>query len=150
MVIRHNTEAVTTATLTGSPLSEVGVTYPEWMTAGVCAQIDPETWFPDKGGSTREAKAMCARCPVAAECLDYALENEERFGIWGGLSERERRKIAKALGLAKERANGNADKTHCVNHHPFTPENTYERPGGGRTCKTCNRQSARLYKQEQS
>jgi len=67
--------------------------YPPWMDQGLCAQADPEAFFPDKGGSTREAKAICARCPVAAECLDHALEHQERFGIWGGLSERERRRI---------------------------------------------------------
>ncbi len=70
---------------------------PEWMDRGLCHQTDPEAFFPEKGGSTREAKTICARCPVAAECLDYALDNDERFGIWGGLSERERRKIKRAL-----------------------------------------------------
>jgi WhiB family redox-sensing transcriptional regulator len=68
---------------------------PEWMERGLCAQTDPESFFPEKGGSTREAKSICATCPVAAECLDYALDNDERFGIWGGLSERERRKLKK-------------------------------------------------------
>lgn len=72
---------------------------PAWMNASLCAQTDPESFFPDKGGSTREAKAVCGRCAVAAECLDYAIENQERWGIWGGLSERERRKLTKALGI---------------------------------------------------
>ena len=53
----------------------------------------PEAFFPEKGGSTREAKKVCGSCDVRSECLDYALENDERFGIWGGLSERERRKL---------------------------------------------------------
>jgi WhiB family redox-sensing transcriptional regulator len=70
---------------------------PEWMDRGICHQTDPEAFFPEKGGSTREAKSVCATCPVAAECLDYALDNDERFGIWGGLSERDRRKIKRAL-----------------------------------------------------
>lgn len=68
----------------------------EWADEALCAQTDPESWFPEKGGSTLEGKRICQRCPVAAECLDYALENNERFGIWGGLSERERRKLTKA------------------------------------------------------
>lgn len=68
-----------------------------WAVDALCAQTDPEAFFPDKGGSTREAKAVCATCTVAAECLDYALANGERFGIWGGLSERERRKLIKAM-----------------------------------------------------
>ena len=68
-------------------------TPPEWMTDGVCAQVDPELWFPEKGGSTREAKQLCARCPVHPECLAYALANDERFGVWGGASERDRRRM---------------------------------------------------------
>lgn len=65
----------------------------DWVTEALCAQVDNEIFFPDKGGSVREGKQVCAQCPVAAECLDYALANNERFGIWGGLSERERRKL---------------------------------------------------------
>ncbi|WP_231839643.1 MULTISPECIES: WhiB family transcriptional regulator [Blastococcus] len=59
----------------------------------LCAETDPEAFFPDKGGSTRDAKRVCAGCPVRAECLEYALASDERFGIWGGLSERERRRV---------------------------------------------------------
>jgi len=66
---------------------------PAWMTGGVCAQVDPELWFPEKGGSTRQAKALCARCPVHPECLAYALVHDERFGVWGGASERDRRRM---------------------------------------------------------
>lgn len=64
-----------------------------WQDRALCAQTDPEAFFPEKGGSTREAKKICAMCTVKQECLEYALENDERFGIWGGLSERERRKL---------------------------------------------------------
>jgi WhiB family transcriptional regulator, redox-sensing transcriptional regulator len=64
-----------------------------WMDRALCAETDPEAFFPEKGGSTREAKQVCRNCDVRAECLEYALLNEERFGIWGGLSERERRRV---------------------------------------------------------
>src|SRR5699024_5084585 len=64
-----------------------------WQERALCAQTDPEAFFPEKGGSTREAKKVCLSCEVRAECLEYALGNDERFGIWGGLSERERRKL---------------------------------------------------------
>ena len=64
-----------------------------WQERALCAQTDPEAFFPEKGGSTREAKKVCTGCDVRAECLEYALEHDERFGIWGGLSERERRKL---------------------------------------------------------
>lgn len=64
-----------------------------WQKEAKCLQAEPDTFFPEKGGSTREAKRICAQCTVRAECLEYALANDERFGIWGGLSERERRKL---------------------------------------------------------
>jgi WhiB family redox-sensing transcriptional regulator len=67
----------------------------EWQEHALCAQTDPEAFFPEKGGSTREAKRICLGCEVRSECLEYALEHDERFGIWGGLSERERRKLKK-------------------------------------------------------
>ncbi len=66
---------------------------PEWQERALCSQTDPEAFFPEKGGSTREAKRICSRCEVKSECLEYALAHDERFGIWGGLSERERRKL---------------------------------------------------------
>src|ERR1700749_4312715 len=66
-----------------------------WQSDSLCAQPDPEAFFPEKGGSTRDAKKICASCEVRVHCLEYALENDERFGIWGGLSERERRKLRK-------------------------------------------------------
>ncbi|GAA3760061.1 WhiB family redox-sensing transcriptional regulator [Spinactinospora alkalitolerans] len=69
-----------------------------WQERALCAQTDPEAFFPEKGGSTREAKKVCHSCEVRAECLEYALEHDERFGIWGGLSERERRRLKKAVG----------------------------------------------------
>jgi WhiB family redox-sensing transcriptional regulator len=67
-----------------------------WQDRALCAQTDPESFFPEKGGSTREAKRVCRSCEVKAECLDYALESDERFGIWGGMSERERRRLKRA------------------------------------------------------
>ena len=66
-----------------------------WQERSLCAQTDPEAFFPEKGGSTREAKKVCLTCEVRDECLESALMNDERFGIWGGLSERERRKLKK-------------------------------------------------------
>lgn len=66
-----------------------------WQAEALCAQTDPEAFFPEKGGSTRDAKKVCGSCTVRAQCLEYALANDERFGIWGGLSERERRRLRK-------------------------------------------------------
>lgn len=66
-----------------------------WMDDALCAQTDPEAFFPEKGGSTRAAKSVCAACPVRQECLNYALEHRETSGIWGGLSAQERRDLLK-------------------------------------------------------
>jgi WhiB family redox-sensing transcriptional regulator len=65
----------------------------EWQDRAICAQTDPEAFFPEKGGSTKPSKKICAGCEVRAECLAYALDHDERFGVWGGLSERERRRL---------------------------------------------------------
>ncbi len=73
------------------------VTPDQWQDRALCAQTDPEAFFPEKGGSTREAKKICLGCEVRHECLDYALAHDERFGIWGGLSERERRRLKRGV-----------------------------------------------------
>jgi WhiB family redox-sensing transcriptional regulator len=82
----------------GVPLSTelAGVTG-DWRDDALCAQTDPEIFFPDKGGSTREAKAVCARCDVRAACLADALATDDWFGVRGGLSERQRRAIKKGV-----------------------------------------------------
>lgn len=72
-----------------------------WQHKALCSQTDPEAFFPEKGGSTRDAKRVCAQCEVREQCLQWAIDHDERFGIWGGMSERERRKYKKEL---KERA----------------------------------------------
>jgi WhiB family transcriptional regulator, redox-sensing transcriptional regulator len=69
----------------------------QWQENALCAQTDPEAFFPEKGGSTREAKRICLGCEVKDACLEYALANDERFGIWGGLSERERRRLKRGI-----------------------------------------------------
>jgi WhiB family redox-sensing transcriptional regulator len=71
-----------------------------WRDLALCAQTDPEAFFPDKGESPKPAKRVCARCEVRAECLQHALDCGERFGIWGGLSERERRSLTRRPAAA--------------------------------------------------
>lgn len=78
------------ATLLGVPDDDL-----DWQERGLCAQADPEAFFPDRGGSPREAKQICSRCEVRAECLAYALENDEAFGVWGGLSKPERDRLTR-------------------------------------------------------
>lgn len=64
---------------------------PEWQNQALCPQSDPEAFFPPKGGSVRYAKRICAKCEVKDDCLDWALDHNENYGVWGGLTERERR-----------------------------------------------------------
>lgn len=74
-----------------------------WTASALCAQTDPEVFYPEKGESTLPAKRVCARCPVRSECLEEALSRNERYGVWGGLSERERRALlCSSAGAAVE------------------------------------------------
>ena len=71
-----------------------------WQRQANCMGVDPDLFFPERGASTREAKEVCRGCVVRQDCLEYALTNGEKFGIWGGMSERERRRIRRARALA--------------------------------------------------
>ncbi|MFF1880249.1 WhiB family transcriptional regulator [Pseudarthrobacter sp. NPDC058196] len=67
----------------------------QWRRDALCTGNDPDTFFPEKGGNTADAKKVCGQCQVRAECLDYALNADERFGVWGGLSTAERDRLIK-------------------------------------------------------
>jgi WhiB family redox-sensing transcriptional regulator len=75
-----------------------------WQERANCLGVDPDLFFPERGASTREAKGVCGGCEVRLECLEYALCNGEKFGIWGGLSERERRRLRRQRALARRAA----------------------------------------------
>ncbi len=62
----------------------------DWQAEALCAQTGADFFFPEPGSSVREAKRICGLCPIRSACLEYALDNDERFGVWGGLSEKER------------------------------------------------------------
>lgn len=72
-----------------------------WQEQANCLGVDPDLFFPERGASTKEAKGVCAGCEVRLDCLEYALSNGEKFGIWGGLSERERRRLRRQRALAR-------------------------------------------------
>jgi hypothetical protein len=76
-----------------------------WMADGLCVTRDlpVEVFFPTRGQDVDMAKQVCAPCPVRVECLEYALDGGEAFGIWGGTSERERRRIRRRRGLTDMR-----------------------------------------------
>src|SRR5580704_12066609 len=72
-----------------------------WQSRANCMGVDPELFFPERGSSTREAKEVCRGCVVRDECLEYALANSEKFGIWGGMSERERRRLRRQRAMQR-------------------------------------------------
>lgn len=69
---------------------------PEWQERGLCRQVDPDLFYPERGYSPEDAKAICRRCDVRAECLRYALDRNEQHGVWGGKTEKERRALNRA------------------------------------------------------
>ena len=64
--------------------------FESWMDDAKCSEVDPDLFFPEKGGSTRLAKQLCSSCPVVDVCLEYANTNRINEGIWGGKSPKER------------------------------------------------------------
>jgi len=80
----------------------------DWMATGNCRDEPPATFFPSDGVGVELAKRVCSDCPVSEVCLEYALENRIDHGVWGGTSERQRRRILKArrlpLLVGRERA----------------------------------------------
>ena len=74
-----------------------------WQDLANCRGADPDLFFPERGASTRTAKGICRDCQVRAECLEFAIVSSEKFGIWGMMSERERRKIRKERQIAARR-----------------------------------------------
>lgn len=88
----------------------------DWRDGGLCQQVDPELFYPEKGGTAEPAKRICSLCDVRLKCLKYALDNNEEFGVWGGLSEKERRALkqrktrgASAQPIRQRRRAGLAD-----------------------------------------
>src|ERR1043165_9368976 len=79
-----------------------------WQDYANCLGLEPDLFFPERGASTREAKEVCRGCVVREECLEFALSNGEKFGIWGGMSERERRRIRRARAIARRAAAASA------------------------------------------
>ena len=75
-----------------------------WQSRANCMGVDPDLFFPERGASTKEAKEVCRGCVVKDECLEFALRNSEKFGIWGGMSERERRRVRRARAQAARAA----------------------------------------------
>jgi WhiB family redox-sensing transcriptional regulator len=138
----------------------------DWQDAALCAQADPEAWFPPKGGSTRRAKKICRACPSRVPCLTFALDTEQEWGIWGGASPEERRDMlaprreerqadllelwAALDGRARKRwPDGLKRCPHCRTEKPLDGfEYSSRSPNGlGSWCKAC-RTAARSNQEE--
>lgn len=74
----------------------IELNFEPWVDEAVCASTDPESFFPEVGGSSRAAKRICNACEVREQCLQYALDHHIKEGIWGGLSDVERRALQPA------------------------------------------------------
>ena len=123
---------------------------PDWRDLALCAETDPEIFFPEKGGSTKEAKLVCRRCPVRAECLEYALQIGDRFGIYGGLSPQERRRLrrpAPAAAVVTEKT-----CTACGITKPLDEfhRNLHNSTGRAERCKACRHEISRQRWQEKA
>jgi WhiB family redox-sensing transcriptional regulator len=73
----------------------------EWMAQGKCKDLDPAIFFPNDWVGVQVAQRICADCPMKGPCLEYALQNRVDHGVWGGASERERRRILRSRRLSK-------------------------------------------------
>ncbi len=71
----------------------MSITEITWRNRGACNGLDPAVFFPDSEENAEEAKSICAECVVRLSCLEHALAVRERDGVWGGLTEKERRRM---------------------------------------------------------
>lgn len=134
---------------------------PLWRRGALCAQVDPDLFYPDKGMPAEPAKRICRNCDVRQQCLDYALANLERHGVWGGTSPAERLLILRQSRpgfcwpkeplAAQDKGQGGpwGRRTHCSRGHELTPQNVYVNAANPahRACRTCKRMSANRRKE---
>lgn len=112
-----------------------------WMREGSCLGCDPDLFFPERGSMTdlAAAKAICATCPVREQCLDYAIRNSEHTGVWGGRSDKERRRIARERRARGELPRASTSSAGPLIHGAGT--NAYQRCRAlrGEACTACKR-----------
>lgn len=80
---------------------------PNWQKMANCLGVDPDMFFPERGANAQAAKEICRACVVRVECLEFALENGEQGGIWGGYTDRERRRIKRTRAVGHIIGDGN-------------------------------------------
>lgn len=133
-------DATTSSSYATSGVFSFGYAPPGYFADAACKGEQSSAFYPERGESKQIAKTICAFCPVRRECLEYAIENNERFGIWGGKDIGERRKIRRGMGLKESKPQVVAIlKSECPSGHAKTPENTAIDNRGYRRCKVCHR-----------
>jgi WhiB family redox-sensing transcriptional regulator len=110
-----------------------------WEPYGACLGVDPDLFFLDRTEHASEAKRVCRSCPVVGECLEFALRTNQKFGVWGATSPRERRKLRRERGLTPPPAR----PERCSNGHGLTDETCIRSYHGGWRCLVCDREYQR-------
>jgi WhiB family redox-sensing transcriptional regulator len=121
--------------------------YRHWRHLAACRDqvtADDDPFFAGTKDGDRRALAICARCPVQAACLTYAVRTGQRYGVWGGQREQEVRRLVALDRQGQSRISAlsgraNAGKARCKHGHPFNQANTYYTRDGKRRCRTCLR-----------
>lgn len=116
----------------------------DWRLRSACKGMDQDIFLgPDEPETTSQrneridsAKAVCGGCSVRVECLDWANAANERYGVWGGLTPSERRRLHVVPAPESE-------VKRCINGHPQTVANRYIRPNGSPDCRACKRERTR-------
>lgn len=110
------------------PYDLPGVGMLEWQDEGRCKETDPEAFFPEKGESSVEAKRICRGCEVRDKCLEWAIKNDEEFGVWGGMA-RDARRYFKQRGIEPSKFNIDAylDAETKNRHHSYANRRYYNR-----------------------
>jgi WhiB family redox-sensing transcriptional regulator len=117
----------------------------DWQSRAACRQLGAaadELFFADTQEGVREALAICQRCRVRPSCLEYAIRTRQEYGVWGGRTEQQLRRLIAAERQGRSARTGrshNTTKTRCKRGHPFDAANTYYAPGGERRCRACMR-----------
>lgn len=119
-----------------TPSSGSGPVMGAWVQLAACRGADTEQFFPQRGGDVRQVREICARCVVRAECADWALTLPENVGIWGGLSERQRRLIRRRMAAA------GLPTRRCGRCYQLMPQ------GSGVTCGECQTNTARVAREQ--
>lgn len=133
-------------TVTLTPVRRTGILHQDWRDQAACIGADPALFFPAEGETAAEARAICARCPVVKECLDYALSRPEKYGVWAGLAERERYgKAPRARPDTGSVPDGWKRCPACKTVKPRTAftANRSKADGLGGHCKECTRAADR-------